>query len=164
MCLLGAKKDDRCRKTDMGSNQHWGLCSFLIQQTRVSSCNWSWWMKPTFRTWIQTAVDGTAVTRRPRKSAPSARKIVGTDFLAEKSLIRVKSLPTLTSVTLSSLYCNTKRSECSPLSSSSHKKNTRTFASPWHLQGTHKYASRWRHYRIYTESVRTYSYSPQPSW
>jgi len=53
-----------------------------------------------------------AVTRGPRNTAPSAGKIVGTVFLAEKNLIRVKSLPTLTSVTLSSLYCNTKRSEC----------------------------------------------------
>jgi hypothetical protein len=148
MCLLGAKKADRCRKIDVGSKHHWGFCSYVIQQARSPCCKWSWWMKPTFWTWIQAAVDGMAVTRRPRKIAPSAGKIVCTVFLAEKSVIRVKYLPTLTTVTLSPLYCNTEHSECSPRSGSSHKKITRTFASTWHLQGTREYASRRRHYRI----------------
>ena len=69
-------------------------------------------MKPTFWKRIQAAVDEMAVTRRQRNTAPSAGKIVGTVFLAEKSLIRVKYLHRLTSVTLSSLYCNMKHSEC----------------------------------------------------
>jgi hypothetical protein len=40
-----------------------------------------------------------ALTRRPRKIAPSASKIMGTVFLAEKNPIRVKPFPTRTTAT-----------------------------------------------------------------
>ena len=67
------------------------------------------------------------------KSAPVSAIIMATAFYDDRGVILVKFLPRENSK-LSLLYCNTKKSECLPLSRQSHRKNVRNVASPWHTR------------------------------
>jgi len=73
--------------------------------------------------------DTTSQKKKKLTSAPLSAIIMDTAFYDERGVILVKFLPRENSK-LALLYCNTKKSECLPLSSQSHRTNVRSVASP----------------------------------